>query len=276
MTATHAAPLVLTDVSLAFGGIQALSGVSFTVAPGSVHAVIGPNGAGKSSTFNVISGLYRATSGRVTYGDHDLTTMRPHTIARLGIGRTFQNIALTAHDSVLENLMVGRHRLTSSGYAATALRLPKARREETRHRARVTEIAEFVGIGDLLNRPAGTLSYGQRKKVELSRALATEPDLILLDEPAAGLPTHEKAEMASTIRAISDGLGASVLLVEHDMPLVMGVADHVSVLDFGRLIADGTPSEVQSSPAVIAAYLGDDQAVATSGPSVLISPATEA
>lgn len=260
---THAAPLELHDVSLRFGGIQALTDVSFTVAPGTVHAVIGPNGAGKSSTFNVISGLYAATSGAVRYDEHELTAMRPNAIARLGIGRTFQNIALTASDNVLENLMVARHRLTSSGHLSTALRLPRAVREERVHRARVVDIAEFVGISDLLARPAGTLSYGQRKRVELARALATEPDVLLLDEPAAGLPTHEKVEMAHLVRAISADLGASVLIVEHDMPLVMSVADRISVLDFGRLIADGTPAEVQDAPAVIAAYLGEASADAT-------------
>lgn len=253
----HAEALTLHEVSLSFGGVRALSDVSLTVEPGTIHAVIGPNGAGKSSTFNVISGIYRATSGAITYGAHQLTAMAPSDIARLGIGRTFQNIALTATDPVLENLMVARYRLTRAGYLATALRTPRAVREERIHRERVVELASFVGIEDLLHVPAGTLSYGQRKKVELARALATEPDLLLLDEPAAGLPTHEKVEMAAIICAISVGLGASVLVVEHDMPLVMDIADRVSVLDFGRLIASGAPDEVQSSPAVIAAYLGE-------------------
>ena len=253
-----AAPLELDHVTLKFGGITALSDVSLTVEPGTIHAIIGPNGAGKSSTFNVISGLYRATEGDVRYGTHSLASMPPSEIARLGIGRTFQNIALNPSDSVLENLMVARYRLTRTGYAAAALSLPNARREERRHRERVVEIAEFVGIAKMLDIAAGTLSYGQRKKVELARALATEPELLLLDEPAAGLPTHEKADMAELIRAIHKGLGASVLFVEHDMPLVMGIADHVSVLDFGRLISAGPPSHVQNDPAVIAAYLGKE------------------
>ncbi|MDX6744227.1 ABC transporter ATP-binding protein [Actinocorallia sp. A-T 12471] len=248
--------LSLDGVRLAFGGVTALDDLAFTVAPGTVHAVIGPNGAGKSSCFNVISGHYRPQAGKVAFDGEDITALRPHEIARRGVGRAFQNIALSAHESVLDNLMVARHRLTGAGFAATALGLPSARREEARHRARVKEIAAFVGLGDKLGAPAGSLAYGDRKRVEFARALSTEPRVLLLDEPAAGMPSHEKWDIAHLIVSVRAALGVSVLLVEHDMPMVMAIADRVTVLDFGRRIADGTPDEVRGSPEVIAAYLG--------------------
>ncbi|GGJ65662.1 ABC transporter ATP-binding protein [Streptomyces brasiliensis] len=254
--------LTLQDVSLRFGGISVLDGVSFTVNPGSIHAVIGPNGAGKSSCFNVISGLYRATAGSVHFGDVDLCRLAPHQIAAQGVGRAFQNIALAPHETVLDNLMVARHRLTRAGMISTALALPSARREAAAHRQRVEEIAIFVGLTDVLRAPAGTLSYGWRKKVELARALATEPDILMLDEPVAGMPAGEKMEIAALIRAIRDALGISVVLVEHDMPMVMSLADHITVLDFGRRIADGTPREVMADFHVIQAYLGTTDAPA--------------
>lgn len=250
------ARLRLEDVTLRFGGVTALNSLRFEVEPGTVHAVIGPNGAGKSSCFNVISGLYRSTEGRVLLGDAELHRLAPDRIARLGVGRAFQNIALSPHETVLENLMVARHRLTRAGLLATALATPGARREERRHQERVIEIAHFVGLGDMLHSPAGALSYGDRKRVEIARALATEPELLLLDEPVAGMPTYEKWQVADLVTDLRRTLGLTVLLVEHDMPVVMAIADHVTVLDFGRVIADGTPAEVKSSPEVIAAYLG--------------------
>lgn len=249
--------LTVESLTVRFGGTVALDGVSFEVAPGSIHAVIGPNGAGKSSTFNVISGLYRPAAGTVRFGEEQLTGLAPHRIAAKGIGRAFQNIALVSHESVTDNIMVGRHRLMRAGFVTSGLWFPTARREEARHRARAREIGEFVGLGGLLDAPAGTLSYGGRKKVELARALASEPRLILLDEPAAGMPAHEKQEIASIVLSIRESLDISVLIVEHDMPLVMGVADRITVLDFGKRIADGTPAEIRENPAVIAAYLGE-------------------
>ena len=246
-------------VSLRFGGVQVLAGVGFSVAPGTIHAVIGPNGAGKSSTFNVISGLYRPETGTVRVDGHDVTGLRPHRIAELGLGRAFQNIALVPHAPVIDNIMVGRHRLMKTGIIGAAIGLPRVRREEALHRERVREIAEFVGLGDALDAPAGVLSYGGRKKVELARALASEPRVLMLDEPVAGMPDGEKREIAGIVRAIRDSLGTTVLIVEHDMPLIMALADRVTVLDFGRVIADGRADAVRQDSAVIAAYLGQPE-----------------
>ncbi|MGW0935997.1 ABC transporter ATP-binding protein [Streptomyces sp. NPDC002666] len=244
--------LTVENVTVRFAGLTALDGVGFTVAPGSVHALIGPNGAGKSSCFNVLSGVYRAKSGSVRFGEAELTALPPHRIAALGVARTFQNIVLT-RGTVADNLMLGRQTLTRAGFTATALNLPSVVRERREHRERVREIAEFTGLGGLFDAPVTLLSYGDRKRVELARALCMEPKLLLLDEPVAGMNTTERLGMARTIAHIRDALGISVLIVEHDMGMVMRMADEVTVLDFGRRIGGGSPEAVQRDPAVVQA-----------------------
>ncbi|MEU2581670.1 ABC transporter ATP-binding protein [Streptomyces avermitilis] len=248
-------PLRVDDVTVRFAGLTALDSVGFTVAPGSVHALIGPNGAGKSTCFNVVSGLCRPTHGSVSLGDTELTRLPPHRIALLGIARTFQNIVTTA-GTVGDNLMLGRHALSRAGFTATALRLPSAVREQRSHRARAREIAELAGLGTLFDTPVALLSYGDRKRVELARALCLEPRVLLLDEPVAGMNSGERARTVEVVRTVRAELGLSVLLVEHDMGLVMRLADEVTVLDFGRRIAAGTPDQVRQDPEVRRAYLG--------------------
>jgi branched-chain amino acid transport system ATP-binding protein len=218
--------------------------------------VIGPNGAGKSTCFNVISGVYRATSGQVRLGERILTGLRPHRITTCGVGRSFQNIALSPRETVLENLMLGRHHITRAGFLSSGLSLPSARRERRRAVARIREIAAFLELEHRLDEPAGQLPYGEQKRVEMARALATEPVVLLLDEPVAGMSAEETLGMAVAIRQVREALGISVVLVEHDMGLVMRISDRVTVLDFGKVIAGGTPQQMQRHPDVIRAYLG--------------------
>ena len=260
-------PAVEVDnVSVRFGAIKALSEVSFTVVPGTIHAIIGPNGAGKSTMFNVLSGVYKAAEGQVRFGEHRLDQMRPHQIAGIGVARAFQNIALSAGQTVAENLMLGRHHLTKAGFLAAGLRLPRATREGKVH--------GDAGGGDrrvprtrqqAAHARSGVLSYGDQKRVEVARALCTEPRLLLLDEPVAGMNAEETHRMAEAILEIRSALGISVVLVEHDMGMVMSLADRVTVLDFGRRIADGTPAEVQRDPEVIRAYLGSGDEIDPAG-----------
>jgi branched-chain amino acid transport system ATP-binding protein len=255
--APPAPPLLeLQNISLSFRGVRALSGVSFEVAPREICALIGPNGAGKSSLLNVISGVYVPQEGELIFAGRSWTRMRPAEAARRGIARTFQNIALFRGMTVLENVMTGSHLKRRAGLLAQALRTPRARREERQAREDAERVIEFLRIQRYRDVPVGELPYGVQKRVELGRALAAEPTLILLDEPMAGMTFDEKEEMSAFILDANAELGSTVILIEHDMGVVMDLSDHLVVLDYGRKIADGAPDVVRNDRDVIDAYLG--------------------
>ena len=240
-----------------FGGLRAVSDVSFDVVQGRIKAVIGPNGAGKTTIFNLITGVDAPTEGEITFEGKRITGLKPHQIAALGLSRTFQNIQLFDHMSVLENVMVGRHTRTSSGMLSAAFRPPKTRAEEKAIREAAMEQLTFVGLDAHAEELAANLSFGGRRTLEFARALATEPKLLLLDEPASGLNAHETTVLAELILKIREQ-GVTVLLVEHDMELVMDISDEVAVLNYGEKIADGKPEAVQNDERVVAAYLGEE------------------
>jgi len=259
----YPALLQVENISLSFGGVKALQGVSFNVEAGELFSIIGPNGAGKTSMLNCISGRYHPQQGEIRFREQPITHLKPNQRCHLGIGRTFQNLALFSHMSVLDNIMVGRHHLLKNNFLTGGLYwLTGARREELEHRRQVEEIIDFLEISHIRKAQAGTLSYGLRKRVELARAVALKPDLILLDEPMAGMNHEEKEDMARYIIDLNEEWGMTVVMIEHDMGVVMDLSHRVMVLDFGKRIAVGLPDEIMANPMVKKAYLGEDDAPA--------------
>jgi branched-chain amino acid transport system ATP-binding protein len=257
--------LEIEDLHLSFAGVRALEGVSLSVPEGAFVAVIGPNGAGKTSLFNCISGVYHPHRGNVRLAGRDLGSLSPQRRAALGVARMFQNLALFEQLSVLDNLMLGRHHLFESRFFEDLLFTRRARCEEVRHRRACEEVLDFLHLERFRRSPVGILPYGIRKRVELGRAVCMEPRVLLLDEPAAGLNQEETEDMARYLQDLREEMGITLLLIEHELRLVMDLADRVAVLDFGRLIAEGAPGDVRTDPAVLEAYVGPEAAVAAGG-----------
>jgi branched-chain amino acid transport system ATP-binding protein len=248
--------LQVQHISLSFGGVKAITDTSFNVNEHEIRAIIGPNGAGKSSLLNCINGIYKPQEGKIVFKGEVLETISPNIIARKGISRTFQNLALFKRMSVLDNILVGRKLHMNANFLQVAFQTPKAQRDERENRQRCEEVVEFLEIKDIRDTPVGKLPYGLQKKVELGRALATEADILLLDEPMAGMNVEEKREMCRFILKVNDELGTTIVLIEHDMGVVMDISDNVVVLDYGKVIADGPPDVVRINQDVIDAYLG--------------------
>jgi len=248
--------LEVKNISLSFGGVKAITNMSFSVLQHEIRAIIGPNGAGKSSMLNCINGIYKPQVGTIAFKGKVLREISPNIIARVGVSRTFQNLALFKRMSVLDNILVGRSLHTASNFLQVAFRLPSAVAEERANRAKCEEIVKFLEIESIKDTPVGRLPYGLQKKVELGRALATEAEVLLLDEPMAGMNVEEKRDMCRFILKVNDEIGTTMVLIEHDMGVVMDISDSVVVLDYGKIIADGPPDDVRSNQDVIDAYLG--------------------